>query len=334
MRLVGSFAGQLRTRKERENDRHRPAARGRNPSKGVSGSLGAGRRGRTLDLELGSQPHARHPGYGGGLGDRGVGLRAALWFGEAAGREAFTNASMFLCATSRLVVATGIANIFVRDAWATNAAAMTLAGTYPERFVLGLGVSHRPMVEVRGHDYSSPLSTMRSYLKDMHQARFEAVPPEHDPPWIIAALGPRMLKLSRDLADGAHPYLVTPQHTAGAREILGEGPLLVVEQAVAPTSEREEALMLARSHLSPYMRLPNYRNSWLRQGFSEEDLTGEGSERLAQGLVAWGSESDIHKRVSEHFSAGADQVCVQVLTDGPAEDLRERWRYLAPVLLG
>jgi len=259
---------------------------------------------------------------------------AALWFGEAAGREAFTNASMFLCSTSRLVVATGIANIFVRDAWSTNAAAMTLAETYPERFVLGLGVSHRPMVEMRGHDYSSPLSTMRSYLKDMRQARFEAVPPEHDPPWIIAALGPRMLELSRDLADGAHPYLVTPQHTAGAREILGEGPLLVVEQAVAPTSEREEALRLARSHLRPYMRLPNYRNSWLRQGFSEEDLTGDGSERLAEGLVVWGSESDIHKRVIEHFSAGADQVCVQVLTDGLAEDLSERWRYLASVLLG
>src|ERR671916_2176379 len=215
---------------------------------------------------------------------------AALWFGEALGREAFTNASMFLCATSRLVVATGIANIFVRDAWATNSAAMTLAGAYPERFVLGLGVSHRPMVEMRGHYYSSPLSTMRSYLKDMREARFEAVPPEHDPPWILAALGPRMLELSRDLADGAHPYLVTPQHTAGAREILGEGPLLVVEQAVAPTSEREEALRLARSHLSRYLRLPNYRNSWLRQGFSEEDLSGVGSERFAEGLVAWGSE--------------------------------------------
>jgi probable F420-dependent oxidoreductase len=259
---------------------------------------------------------------------------AALWFGEALGREAFTLASMFLCATSRLVVATGIANIFVRDAWATNAAAMTLAGAYPERFVLGLGVSHQPMVEMRGHDYSSPLSAMRSYLKGMRQARFEAVPPEHNPPWILAALGPRMLELSRDLADGAHPYLVTPQHTAGAREILGEGSLLVVEQAVAPTSEREEALRLARSHLSRYMRLPNYRDSWLRQGFSEENLSGEGSDRLAQGLVAWGSESDIHKRVGEHFWAGADQVCVQVLTDDPAGDLRERWRYLAAALLG
>jgi probable F420-dependent oxidoreductase len=240
---------------------------------------------------------------------------------------------MLLSATSRLVVATGIANIFVRDAWATNAAAKTLAGAYPDRFVLGLGVSHRPMVEMRGHDYRSPLSTMRAYLKDMREAQFMAVPPEHDPPCILAALGPKMLELSRDLADGAHPYLVTPQHTAEARKILGKGPLLAVEQAVAPTDDREEALRLARSHLSRYMRLPNYRNSWLRQGFREDDLSGEGGERLAEGLVAWGSESDIRKRVSEHLSAGADQVCVQVLTEGPIDGLRERWRSLAPALL-
>ena len=259
---------------------------------------------------------------------------AALWFGEALGREAFTNASILLSATSRLVVATGIANIFVRDAWATNAAAKTLAGAFPDRFVLGLGVSHRPMVEMRGHDYRSPLSTMRTYLMDMHEARFDAAQPEHDPPWLLAALGPKMLELSRDLADGAHPYLVIPQHTAEAREILGEGPLLAVEQAVAPTTDREEALRLARSHLSRYMRLPNYRNSWLRQGFQEEDLLGDGSERLAEGLVAWGSESEIRERISEHLSAGADQVCVQVVTDGTADGLMERWRSLAPTLLG
>ena len=258
---------------------------------------------------------------------------AALWFGEALGREAFTNAFMLLSATSRLVVATGIANIFVRDAWATNAAAKTLAGAYPDRFVLGLGVSHRPLVEMRGHDYRSPLSTMRAYLKDMREAQFVAAQPKHDPPWLLAALGPKMLELSRDLADGAHPYLVTPQHTAEAREILGNGPLLAVEQAVAPTTDREEALSLARSHLSRYLQLPNYRNSWLRQGFQEEDLAGDGSERLAEGLVAWGSDSDIRERVSNHLSAGADQVCVQVVTGKPADDIREQWRSLAPTLL-
>ncbi len=258
---------------------------------------------------------------------------AALWFGETLGREAFTNASMLLSATSRLVVATGIANIFVRDAWATNAAARTIAGAHPGRFVLGLGVSHKPMVQMRGHDYRSPLSTMRAYLEDMSEAQFTAAQPDKEPPCLLAALGPRMLELSRDLADGAHPYLVTPQHTAEAREILGEGPLLAVEQAVAPTEDREEALRLARSHLSRYLQMPNYRKSWLRQGFREEDLSGEGSERLATGLVAWGSEDEILGRVREHLSAGADQVCVQVLTDG-VEDLRGRWRSLAPVLLG
>lgn len=258
---------------------------------------------------------------------------AALWFGEAFGREAFTNASMFLCATSRLVVATGIANIFVRDASATNAAANTLAEAYPDRFVLGLGVSHGPMVEMRGHDYSSPLSTMRAYLQDMREARFTAVQPEHDPPWLLAALGPEMLRLSRDLADGAHPYLVTSQHTAEAREILGEGPLLAVEQAVVLTSERGEALRLGRSHLSRYLQLPNYRNSWLRQGFKEEDLSNDGSERLVEELVAWGSEDDIRGRVREHLSAGADQVCVQVVREDPIDSLSEQWRSLAPVLL-
>jgi probable F420-dependent oxidoreductase len=160
---------------------------------------------------------------------------AALWFGEAQGREAFTNASMLLSATSRLVVATGIANIFVRDAWATNAAAKTLAGAYPDRFVLGLGVSHRPMVEMRGHDYRSPLATMRSYLKDMREAQFTAAQPENDPPWLLAALGPKMLELSRDHADGAHPYLVTPQHTAETRETLDgpEHPLIFTARKAA-----------------------------------------------------------------------------------------------------
>lgn len=259
---------------------------------------------------------------------------ASLWFGEALGREAFTNASMLLSARSRLVVATGIANIFVRDAWAANSAAKTLAGAYPDRFILGLGVSHRPMVEMRGHDYRSPLSTMRAYLKDMREAQFMAAQPEHEPPWLLAALGPKMLELSRDLADGAHPYLVTPRHTAEARNILGDGPLLAVEQAVAPTTNREEAMRLARFHLSRYLQMPNYRKSWLRQGFSEEDLSGDGSERLAEGLVSWGSESAIRERVDQHLSAGADQVCVQVVTDGPADGLRKRWRSLAPALLG
>jgi probable F420-dependent oxidoreductase len=167
----------------------------------------------------------------------------------------------------------------------------------------------------------------------MRRARFTAVQPEREAPCLLAALGPRMLELSRDRADGAHPYLVTPKHTAQAREILGEGPLLAVEQAVALTDDRGEALRLARSHLSRYLKLPNYRNSWLRQGFTEEDLAGDGSERLAEGLVAWGSEDDIRGRVREHLAAGADQVCVQVITDRPETGLGDEWRALAPILL-
>ncbi len=257
----------------------------------------------------------------------------ALWFGEATGREVFTTAAILLSATSRIQIATGIANIFVRDAWATNAASKTLAEAYPGRFVLGIGVSHRPLVEMRGHDYRSPLATMRSYLEGMRRARFDAVGPEREAPVLLAALGPKMLELSRDLADGAHPYLVTPQHTAYAREILGEGPLLAVEQGVVLTEDRTEALRLARSHLNRYLGLPNYRNSWLRQGFTEEDLSGEGSDRFVEALVAWGDEGRIRERVHEHLDAGADHVCVQVITDRPEAGLGREWRALAPALL-
>ena len=257
----------------------------------------------------------------------------ALWFGEAMGREVFASAAILLSATGRIKVATGIANIFVRDAWATNAAAKTLAEAYPGRFVLGLGVSHRPLVEVRGHDYRSPLSRMRSYLGEMRRAQFNAVKPEREAPVLIAALGPRMLELARELADGAHPYLVTPEHTGWARGILGRGPLLAVEQGAVLAGDRSEALRLARSHLSRYLRLPNYRNSWLRQGFAEEDLAGEGSDRLVEALVAWGSEEDVRARVREHLEAGADHVCVQVITDRPERGLGEEWRALAPALL-
>ena len=236
---------------------------------------------------------------------------------------------MFLCATSRLVVATGIANIFVRDAWATNAAAMTLAGAYPDRFVLGLGVSHRPMVEMRGHDYKSPLSTMRSYIKDMRQARFEAVAPEHDPP--LDPRGPRTQDagaLQRPRRRRAPVPGDPAAHRRSPRDP-GRRPSTGCGAGGGPDKRARGGPKVSPLPPEPYMRLPNYRNSWLRQGFSEEDLSGDGSDRLAEGLVAWGSESDIHKRVSEHFSAGADQVLVQVLTDGPARKVSGRgvfWR--------
>ena len=253
----------------------------------------------------------------------------ALWFGEAYGREAFTAAALYLGASERMAVATGIASIYGRDAVAASGAGRLLAQTYPGRFLLGLGVSHAPLVErMRGHSYGKPLTAMREYLDAMDAAPWFAAPA--DPaPRVIAALGPAMLALSRDRAQGAHPYLVTPQHTAQAREVLGDGPLLAVEQAVVldPADVRERA----HWHLEIYTGLPNYRSSWLRQGFTEDDLVRGGSDRLKDAMVVGGEEA-IVARVREHLDAGADHVCLQVLAEDaftvPAQD----WATLAPVV--
>src|ERR1035438_5906533 len=138
-----------------------------------------------------------------------------LWFGEATGREALTHAGLLLAATKRIVIATGIANIYGRDPVTMAAAQKTLAEAYPNRFLLGLGVSHVPLVEqLRGHRYDKPVATMRAYLNAMDQAPYQAVPPSSKPPRVLAALGPKMLQLSAERADGAHPYNVTPKHTA------------------------------------------------------------------------------------------------------------------------
>lgn len=256
----------------------------------------------------------------------------ALWFGEALGREAFVTAALLLSATRRLKAGTGIANIYVRDATAAKGASYALAEAYPGRFVLGLGVSHRPLLEMRGHDFGSPLADMRRFLEALDEAPYQGPEPESAPLRLLAALGPKMLELSRQRSDGAHPYLTTPAHTARAREILGAEPLLVPEQAVVLSEDREEALELGRGHLGRYLELPNYRNSWLREGFAEEDFSGGGSERLVEGLVAWGGGDAALRRVGEHLDAGADQVLVQVIAADNAS-LRRDWRRLAPVLL-
>lgn len=258
----------------------------------------------------------------------------ALWFGEAYGREAFTQAGVLLSSTERMTIATGIASIYARDAVTANAAARTLDAAHPGRFLLGLGVSHVPIVEgVRGHDYGKPLSAMRAYLDRMDAAPFmvaDATP--EPPPRVLAALGPKMLALSGERAQGAHPYLTTPEHTRQAREILGVGPVLAVEQAVVLTRDRETATARAHQHLEIYTGLPNYRSSWLRQGFEEADFVRGGSQRLKDALVVWGDEAAIRARVDEHLAAGADHVCVQVLGDELFSPPREDWRRLAPAL--
>jgi probable F420-dependent oxidoreductase len=257
---------------------------------------------------------------------------SALWIPEAYGRESFTNSSLLLANTTSLVIATGIANIWARDAVASANAAKTLTAAYDHRFVLGLGVSHEPLVKgMRGHAYETPYTAMREYLLAMDQSSMFASEGSMRSARVIAALGPKMLELAATLTDGAHPYLVTPTHTAQARSILGDK-FLGVEQAVVLSQDREESLRRAHDHLEFYTGLPNYRNSWLRQGFTDDDLVRGGSERLCDALVVQGDEASVLARVREHFDAGADHVCLQVLGADFGQVPLEEWRRLAPVV--
>jgi probable F420-dependent oxidoreductase len=260
----------------------------------------------------------------------------AVWVGEAVGREALSNAGLLLSATRRLVVATGIANIWVRDALAMVAGQNTLAEAYPERFLLGLGVSHAPLIEgMRGHHYERPLAAMRQYLDAMDEvvSSYRAVPPGTPPPRVLAALGPKMLTLAAKRAQGAHSYFVPPEHTAQARDQLGPDSWLIPEQAVVLENDSERAREIARRHTSRYLRLPNYTNNLRRLGFDDEDLGGSGSDRLVDAVVAWGSEETIVSRVRAHLDAGADHVCVQVLDPDRRGLPAPQWRRLAAALL-
>jgi probable F420-dependent oxidoreductase len=238
----------------------------------------------------------------------------ALWIPEAVGRHPFAHAAWLLANTQRLIVATGIANLYARDAHASAAARNTLAEQSSGRFLLGLGVSHAPFVEgVRGHRYEKPVATMRTYLEAMDKAPYAAIPPAETPPTVIAALGPRMLKLAAERTRGAHPYLVPPEHTAQAREILGPGPWLCTEQKVLLETNASRAREVARKAAAIYLNLPNYRNNLKRLGYTDADLDGGGSDRLIDAVVAWGDEKTIADRIQAHRDAGASHVCIQPL---------------------
>jgi probable F420-dependent oxidoreductase len=257
----------------------------------------------------------------------------ALWFGEGhASKEALSHAGLLLAATRRLPVATGIANIWVRDATAMNAGANTLAEAYPGRFVLGLGASHAPLVDQRGHVYAKPLAAMRTYLDGMDAAGYEAPLPDGPPARVLAALGPKMLELSGTRAAGAHTYFVTPEHTAQAREVLGDGPLLAPEQAVLLETDPSAARALARAYMGLYLALPNYVNNLRRLGFEDGDFTGGGSDRLVDAIVAWGDADAIRERIRAHHDAGADHVAIQPLAPHRGLGL-DQLRELAPALL-
>jgi probable F420-dependent oxidoreductase len=255
-----------------------------------------------------------------------------IWYGESMGREAFALGAILLGNSKRINVATGIANIYARDPMAMANGGRALEQAWPGRFVLGLGVSHVPMVEGRGHEYGKPVTTMAAYLDAMEQAPWRG-PDTPLPPIVLAALGPRMLKLSARRTAGAHPYFVPVEHTRQAREVLGRGPLLAPEQAVVFASSRNQAQQIAAGHMRTYLSLPNYRNNLVRLGWTEDALNAEQPDRDAfDALVAWGDEDAILERLREHLDAGADHVVVQPLTAEPEQPYVEEVRRLGRVI--
>ncbi|MFB7654502.1 MULTISPECIES: LLM class F420-dependent oxidoreductase [unclassified Streptomyces] len=243
----------------------------------------------------------------------------ALWLG---GNSSARHAVPLIEATSRIVVGTSIQSIWEHEVAETAASFAELEVAHPGRFVLGLGVSHGPRVE----GYSRPYSTMVDYLDGLDRAGMRS---GHR---VLAALGPKMLDLSRDRAAGAIPYLVTPEHTAQARERLGEGPLLAPEFKVVLDSDPARARATARAYLARYLELPNYTKNFLNLGFTDDDVAGGGSDRLIDAVFAWGDEATIRARIDAFLDAGADHVALQVVEDDMTQTPREGWRRLAALL--
>jgi probable F420-dependent oxidoreductase len=258
----------------------------------------------------------------------------AVWIPEALARDVLTHAGILLAGSKHIVVATGIANVWARDAMAMAAAQKTLCEAYPERFLLGIGVSHQPLVQgMRGHEYRKPYDFMRAYLDAMDAAVYMGAPPASPPERVIGALHPKMLALAAERAAGAHPYFVTPDHTKRARQILGAGKLLAPEQAVVLETDAAKARAIARTHMQTYLGLPNYVRNLKTLGFTDADVADGGSDRLADAIVAWGDVDAVVRRVHAHLDAGADHVCLQVLDENPLVPPRAQWRRLADALL-
>jgi probable F420-dependent oxidoreductase len=258
----------------------------------------------------------------------------SLWIPEGLGsKDVLSHAAVILDATERLVVATGIASIYARDAVAMANGARMLGDAFPGRFVLGIGVSHGVTVEARGHRYDRPVAHMREYLDEMERAPHAQPDPERPAPVVLAALGPTMLRLSAERTAGAHTYFVPVEHTAQARSLLGPEPLLLPEQAAVLSTDADEARGIARKYMKGYVDLPNYRNNLVRLGWADEELEGGGSDRLVDAIVAWGGPEAIVDRVRAHLDAGADHVGLQLIRPKSAELPREELVELAPMLL-
>jgi probable F420-dependent oxidoreductase len=252
----------------------------------------------------------------------------ALWVGDIGG-DLFGSVAMLLGATNRAVVATGIANIWLRTPEETARQHAALSAEHGRRFLLGVGVSHAPLVaRIEGAEYTKPLARMRAFLDGLDAAEVPVPVDER----VLAALGPKALALAGERTAGTHPYLTTPEHTAKARAALGDEAIVAPEQGLVLEADADKARTIARVFLERYMGLPNYSNNWRRLGFGDDDLAGGGSDRLVDALFAWGDEEALAARVQEHRDAGAGHVCVQVLTDQTPAFPRDEWRRLAPVL--
>jgi probable F420-dependent oxidoreductase len=254
---------------------------------------------------------------------------STVWVPEAVLREPFASTSLLLSATKKMVLATGIASLHARTAQTMNAGWRTVSEAFPDRFLLGIGVSHAPMVMgVHKGAYEKPYTTMVNYLEAMDNGVFLSPQPASPPQRVLAALGPKMLKLSAERAAGAHPYFVPVEHTPYARDIMGPDALLAPEQAVVFETDPTKARAIARQHMTTYTRLPNYTNNLKRFGFTEEEIVNQ-EDRLVDAIVAWGSTDTIVARIKQHLDSGANHVCVQVLGENPAGLPMREWQELA-----
>lgn len=244
-----------------------------------------------------------------------------LWYPESRGYESLSLAGFLLANSTKLKIGSSIASIYARDAFTARRGMLSLNALYGERFILGLGVSHAPMVEgVRGHAYAKPVPVMRAYLEAIAKDQAGAA----DWPIAIAALGPLMLKLAAEKTRGALPYNGTPEHTARAAKIVGPERWLAVEQKVSLETDPARARALGRKELQRYMVLDNYRNCWLSLGFSEAELANGGSDRFIDAMMLWGDARTVKDKLRAHFAAGATHVAIQPLHDDGDFATRDR----------
>jgi len=258
---------------------------------------------------------------------------ATLWVPEGSGsRDVLTHLSLLLQATDRVAVASGIANVTARQPDVLQAGMVTLADSFGDRPVFGIGIGHEYSTGTRGIDWDRPLARMRAYLDRMDAATSLPVPAT-PPRRLLAALGDGMVRLSSERAQGAHTYFVPVSHTERARSVLGPEPVLAVELTAINATDPTRARQLARAWARHYLELPNYARNLVRMGFGEDEVAGDGSDRLIDATIAWGDADAVAARVREHLDAGADHVCIQYIDADDADLCLPAYAQLAEIVL-